>query len=107
MAPVICNYEFPCHPADMFRNSPDDMTDDARTLRTHFIRYIAELSKKFSQNTLDQILLIDIDAQGQIIGMDMSGLYSQESDTMCVGQRCISLGDMTAEHWTTMKVSKN
>ena len=96
-----CYYKFPCHPHEMVANSPRNVTPNVRMLRAHMITTIAELSQQYDQQTLDTKLYADVDASGDIVGLDMSKLVNLGIN-MCQGTR-IPLGQLTAKHWSTMR----
>jgi hypothetical protein len=100
MAKVTCNYQFPIHPAEMFKNN--NLSKDARILRTHMIQNIALLSQTHTQDTLDNKLYIDVE-DGEIVGFDISEL-TMPGANMCIGQQRIPLKNMKAKNWKTMKM---
>lgn len=102
MARITCHYKFPCHPVDMFQDTPKRMTKETRMLRVHLINQIADLSQQFPQNKLDDCILIDVE-RGSIVGMDMMGLMFPGN--MCIGDKQIRLGQMTSVNWKTMRVA--
>lgn len=103
MATKTCHYRFPCHPAEIISCSSKKLSEDARVLRIEMIKMIADLSTSYSQKDLDEKILIDIDDQGYIIGMDLSVLIGL-SEHLCF-HKSIKLGDMTEDNWIQMKLS--
>jgi hypothetical protein len=99
MAIAVCNYQFPCHPSEMFQNSPY-LEDSAKLLRVHIIGVIAELSQAYSQKFINKKLYVDIDENNNIIGLDMSRLFNINCN-MCLGKR-IKISKLKAENWITM-----
>lgn len=105
MSRYVCNYRFPCHPEQMFRDSPK-LSDEARMLRVEVIKQLAELSTHFGQEDLDTKVYADVE-HGEIVGFDMAELlgFPGMSQVACVGTRRVPLGRLTAENWTTMRVA--
>lgn len=95
-------YQFPCHPSDMFDNTPRSLGNSTRNLRIDMIQMIARLSQTHSQEAIDMSVVIDTNANGFIIGMDTSRLNGVPR--MC--DSVITLGSLTSESWVTMCVSK-
>lgn len=100
---ITCYYKFPCHPKEMFDNSPSNMSDIVKNLRVQMISIIAELSSKYSQKELDNKLFVDIE-NGDIVGFDMSELMNI-SLTFSDNSQRVPLGKLTAKHWQTMRVT--
>ena len=98
---MLCNYIFPFDPAHMFQNSPSTMTKDTRFLRLTMMKMIAEYSLSHDQTETNTNIIIDIDARGYIIGMEMPGNVPGGDGEFCRG-RYIPLGQLTAKSWTKM-----
>lgn len=104
MSRTTCYYRFPCHPEEMFRNSPK-LSDESRMLRINMIKQLAELSSHFPQEDLDTKVYADVE-DDEIVGFDMAELQGvpDMSQITCVGTRRIPLGQLSAAAWTTMRV---
>jgi hypothetical protein len=104
MAKMTCLYKFPCHPEEMFRKSIKTMDDSKKMLRIEGIKMIANLSQDFTQKDMDGKVYVDV-LDGDIVGFDVSGLMGIPSmRALCVGNRRVQLGKMTAHNWCTMRV---
>ena len=79
------------------------MCQTTRVLRVDAIRMIAELSQQFSQSDLDDKVFADI-SDGEIVGFDFSELNGMPS--MCIGNRRVKLGNLTADNWCNMRCSR-
>lgn len=99
---LICNYKFPCHPEDMFDNTPDHVSDESRMLRVQMITTIAELSQTYSQEDMDNNIIINLDSTNNIVGMDMSFLLFTDLEVNEASP--LTLGKLTQENWTNMKI---
>lgn len=99
---TTCYYKFPCHPNEMFSNTPGNMTDEARLLRVQMIEMIVELSQKHSQKIINKKLYVDVDEENNIVGLDMSKILDINAN-FCLGKR-VSVGKLTARDWTYMKI---
>lgn len=99
---TTCHYKFPCHPQDMMSNTPDRVDSSARMLRVQIINMIAQLSQKYNQQQINEKLFVDIDENQEIIGLDISKLSNMDID-FALGT-LISVGDLTAEDWTNMRI---
>lgn len=104
MAAKTCYYRFPCHPAEILSCSSKELSADTRILRVEMIKTIAELSQTFPQHELDNKVHIDLDDEGNIIGMDLSILIGL-SAPLCF-HSSIKLGEMTEDNWIHMKLYK-
>lgn len=102
MAKLQCNYKFPCHPCEMFAESPLNMDSETKTLRVQIIKLIAELSEIFSQEDLDEKVYVDVDANNFIQGVDTSELIGLTFN-MCLGRR-VPLKHLTDANWKNMKL---
>ena len=94
-----CQYMFPCHPAEIIDSTPNTVTDVARYLRLSMITMIADLSRTFSQEELDEKIMIDLDENNNIIGMDLSHLIGLNNDAI-TGTK---LGDLSEDDWINIK----
>jgi hypothetical protein len=105
MAPkkTTCFYKFPCHPKEMYDDSPPNLSNLSRLLRVQIIEMIANLSQSYTQEQLDTKLHVDVDEDNEIVGLDISELIGLPLN-MCEGKR-ILLGTLTSDNWKTMKVT--
>jgi hypothetical protein len=92
----------------MFEKTPDSVSNDARLLRSNMITMIAEMSSMYSQDKMDNLIIVDIEDR-HIIGFDMSHLdgankTSASASGWCVGNTKLKLKDMTAKMWTHMRI---
>jgi hypothetical protein len=97
-------YTYPCDKKTIFDNTPIDMDPITKLLRLQMMKTLDELRKQFLQEEIDNVVYVDIDENNEIQGMDISDLKNDECElNMCLGRK-ISLIDLTASNWTTMKV---
>jgi hypothetical protein len=70
------------------------------------IQGIADMSQVHDQATIDDRVVVDVDASGCIVGIDFSGLVGLASPgSFCIGTR-VPLGMLKKKHWFTMKFKK-
>lgn len=102
----MCRYRFPVHPREMFERSLPDMSEHARHLRVQLIQLLAELSQSFTQEDLDRKVVVDVQSDGDIVGLSLTSLFTHlDLPDLCVGARQVPLGDLTADAWTAMRVT--
>lgn len=99
---MTCNYRFPAHPADMFKQTPCNVPQVSRHLRAQMIEMIATVSAVYTQEQLDDNVFVDCDRSGGIIGLDLSKLFGLPFEQ----GRKIRLGDMTQHNWACMRVMR-
>lgn len=100
---TICLYRFPCHPQEMIRNSTV-RDQNKRMVRLQAIKMISELSQEFTQTELDNKIYVDVKGD-DIVGFDFSELFGMnELRSMCVGNRQVSLINLTARNWCDMRI---
>ena len=88
----------------MFRNSAPTLSQSARVLRVEAIEVIAKLSQDYSQEDIDSKMYADV-LDGEIVGYDVSELYGvPEMRAMCVGNKRVKLGDLSAQDWCSMHI---
>lgn len=81
------------------------LDSSAQTLRNDMKKMIAELAQVYTQSDLDEKIYIDVDDDGNILGMDLSVLIGLSS-SLSSFHNSIKLGDMTDDIWSNMKLYK-
>lgn len=99
---IKCNYKFPCYLSEIFAESPRTLSEDTKLLRVDMIREIAMLSHRYSDELMNNEILIDIE-DGEIINMNILQLTIKIQVNWSIGNKQIKLGEMTADNWKTMR----
>ncbi len=107
---------FPCNIQIMIDLSPEDLDLGARDLRTRMFCMINELSRRFDQDYMDSLILVDLDMANAIVGIDFRPLVKNQSEVVKLYSVCkvkypvrhpvartVTLGDMTMDSWITMR----